>query len=90
MYGCFWCNQGQEEQAGLKILQVLRLKLIHWYQNDKYELYNIKEDISETNDLAGQMPEKVAELRKKLDVWLKETGAKMPVKNPDYKPEVKK
>lgn len=65
-------------------------KLIHWYQNNQFELYNIKKDIGETSDLAAEMPEKVAELKKKLDVWLKETGAKMPVKNPDYKPEEKK
>ncbi|MBU2946209.1 sulfatase [Zobellia uliginosa] len=33
------------------------------------ELYNIKEDIAETNDLASKYPEKVRELYKKLFDW---------------------
>ena len=31
-------------------------------KNGNYQLYNLKNDISETNDLASKMPEKVAEL----------------------------
>lgn len=59
-------------------------KLIRYYETDNFELFNLKEDLSETNNLAGQMSEKVAELNKKLSVWLIETGAKMPVKNPGF------
>jgi arylsulfatase A-like enzyme len=33
------------------------------------QLYNLREDIGETNDLAAKMPEKVAELRKAYDEW---------------------
>ena len=31
--------------------------------NDKWELYNIEEDWSQANDLAGKMPEKVAQMK---------------------------
>lgn len=36
-------------------------------KNGSYQLYNIKNDISETNDLASEMPEKVSELSKILE-----------------------
>ena len=59
-------------------------KLIYWYENNKYELYNIADNLSETSDLVSKMPDKVKELDNKLKIWLEETGAKLPVKNPDY------
>ena len=53
---------------------------------ERYELYRIREDISEKHDLAQALPEKTAELKAKLHAWLKATGAQMPVLNPDFKP----
>ena len=53
---------------------------------ERYELYRIREDISETRDLANALPEKTAELKTKLHAWLKETGAQMPVLNPRFDP----
>ena len=53
---------------------------------ERYELYRIREDISETRDLAASLPEKTAELKAKLHAWLKETGAQMPVLNPNFDP----
>lgn len=61
-------------------------KLIKYIADDRLELYNIAEDISETHDLSDEMPEKTEELHKKLQVWLKEHHAKMPTPNPDYDP----
>lgn len=37
-------------------------------KNGNYQLYNLKNDSSETNDLANQLPEKVAELAKLLRI----------------------
>ena len=59
-------------------------KLIRWYETDSLELYNLKDDLSEKNDLAESNPKKVTELEKKLDLWLKETGGKLPKPNPEY------
>jgi hypothetical protein len=36
----------------------------------------VKNDIGEQDDLADKMPEKVAELQKRLFDWYKETGAR--------------
>ena len=50
-------------------------KLIEFF-NDRIELYNLGEDISEKNNLAEKMPRKAAELQKRLAKWRKEVGAK--------------
>ncbi len=50
------------------------------------QLYNLKDDISEQNNLAEKMPEKVKELDRLIDRFLADTGSLVPVKNPAYKP----
>ncbi len=57
-------------------------KLIEWYENGAAELYNLRDDLSETKDLASQMPQKTAELRSMLHKWRKQVKAKMPVSEP--------
>lgn len=60
-------------------------KLIKRYGGDKeFELFNLKDDVSETTDLASSNPAKVRELNEKLVAWLRHTNAKMPKKNPDW------
>lgn len=53
-------------------------KLILFYDDDSVELYNLAEDISESNDLSADMPEKAAEMKARLKAWLDASGAKMP------------
>ena len=60
-------------------------KLIEFYEDNRVELYNLKADIGEKNDLAAKMPEKVNKLRDMLHTWRKEVDAKMPTPNPNYK-----
>jgi arylsulfatase A-like enzyme len=60
-------------------------KLIEFYEDNTVELYNLKDDISEKNDLAKSNPEKAKELLQMLRQWQKETSAKMPTQNPNYK-----
>jgi uncharacterized sulfatase len=48
------------------------------------ELYNLRDDLSETNDLFGSQPGKAAELRTALEAWWKDTGAGLPSRNPDF------
>jgi len=57
-------------------------KLIEWYENGAVELYNLRNDISEKEDLAEKMPEKTAELKAMLAKWLKQVDAKMPTSGP--------
>ena len=56
-------------------------KLLEYYEDGRVELYNLADDLSESNNLAKQNPQKVAELRQKLHRWLDENQAQFPVKN---------
>jgi len=47
-------------------------------------LYNLKEDISETNNLADSMPEMVKDMDSRLQAYLEDVGAEICTPNPDY------
>ncbi len=53
-------------------------KLIEFYDDNSVELYDVVNDIGEARDLAGERPEKAAELKADLDLWLQSSGARMP------------
>jgi arylsulfatase A-like enzyme len=61
-------------------------KLIDYYGEDRFELYDLKADLGERNNLAEAMPEKALELRNKLHDWLRGVDAQMPTPNPNYEP----
>ena len=54
-------------------------KLIHFYDTDSMELYNLRKDISERNDLSRELPQLALKLKNKLESLLKESGAAMPI-----------
>jgi len=65
-------------------------KLIRFFcdnpdQSDRFELYNLAEDLSEQHNLAENRPDKVRELSPRIDQFLADTGAVVPVPNPDYR-----
>jgi len=53
-------------------------KLIEWLESGGAELFNLADDPGEKTDLAAQQPERVKELRARLEAWRKETDANMP------------
>lgn len=57
-------------------------KLIKRYDDGSLELYNLTNDIGETHNLAKKKPELASRLADHLDAWLRETGAKLPVRGP--------
>ncbi|MDQ8192281.1 sulfatase [Roseibacillus persicicus] len=65
-------------------------KLFRFYadnedQSDRFELYNLRDDIGETNNLAEQKPELVRELNQLITEHLAETEALVPIPNPNYR-----
>lgn len=63
-------------------------KLIHYFENDDIELYNLKEDIGEKHNLARVNPQKARELLGMLEQWRIETNAPVPdILNPGFKIE---
>lgn len=61
-------------------------KLLEYFEDGRIELFNLADDIRETNDLAARMPERAAELRRRLVEWRESVGAAMPAPNPAGKP----
>ena len=68
-------------------------KLIEWFEQSlldeegQINLYNLKQDISESIDLSAEMPELAAQMRKKLYDWRKRVGAQEMTVNPNYDPK---
>ncbi len=60
-------------------------KLIALFEGE-LELYNLKDDIGETRNLAERHPEKVQSLLAELHAWQDEVNAINPVANADWKP----
>lgn len=64
-------------------------KLIRFYcdnpdQSDRFELYNLSEDVGEANDLSRKYPERVEALHGLMQKFLAQSEAVIPVKNPRY------
>ena len=55
-------------------------KLIHFPETNKYELYNLREDISESHDLSQEQPAKLQEMINLLNATLKDKAALHPRK----------
>ena len=53
-----------------------------------YELYNLREDIGETRNLASSQPQRVRELDALIESFLKETAAVVPIPNPNYQEQI--
>jgi len=64
------------------------IRVFHGGENQAhdYKLYNLKKDIGEKNNVAGEYPEKVKTLDAMIEVHIKETGAVIPVANPKFDP----
>ena len=54
-------------------------KLIKNYESNQFELYNLKEDIGEVNDLSETNIEMKQKLENELEAWLKDVDASIPV-----------
>jgi arylsulfatase A-like enzyme len=80
----FWHSPNNWGQTGpgLGASSSVRLgswKLIYYHQDQSFELFNLDDDISETNNLAGSKPEKIKELSTTLGEYLRSVDAQMPV-----------
>lgn len=62
-------------------------KLIQWSENEQQpELFNLRNDVGETQNLAAQEPERVKAMLAELQAWQKDVGVLMPTPNPAYDP----
>ena len=77
-------NQGGEPSS---IIREGNWKLIHYYEDGHEELYNLKNDVSESQDLAAEYQDKKEALSKKLFAMLDEMGARYPERDPEWTQE---
>ena len=74
----YWHYPHYSNQGGIPggAIRVGNYKLFENYENGKVSLYNLKEDIGESNDLSSNEPKRVKDLRDRLHAWYKEVDAK--------------
>jgi len=77
------------KEVGINYFSAIRKgdwKLVYNLRNGKKELYNVKNDIGETKDLAIENPQKTSSLANLLGIQLKAWKAPMPVNKADNNP----
>ena len=52
--------------------------LLEFFEDNRLELYNVKEDLGQKRNLAQQMPEKTRELHQQMIAWHQSLNAAMP------------
>jgi arylsulfatase A-like enzyme len=60
-------------------------KLIEWFEDGRVELYDLRADIGEREDLSDRFPAKTEELRAMLNAWRGELDARMPKPDPEHR-----
>ena len=76
-------NQGGEPSS---IITRGDWKLIHYYEDDRDELYNIALDPGEAKNLTVSQPERAKRMRYELDQWLLSVDARRPTVNQHFDP----
>lgn len=61
-------------------------KLLEFMEDKHLELYNLRDDIGEKNNLAAARPDKAQDLQSRLHAWQAAIHAPMPTPNTDIKP----
>jgi len=70
-----YSNHGMQSPGGA--IRLGDYKLLEYFENNTVQLFNLKVDPSEQNDLAQAQPKKADELLKMLQVWRREVSAQM-------------
>jgi arylsulfatase A-like enzyme len=77
-----YSNHGMQSPGGA--IRAGDYKLLEYFENNSVQLFNLRDDIGEQNDLSKTKPGKVAELRAILHTWRKDVAARMMPPNPDF------
>jgi arylsulfatase A-like enzyme len=79
--GYLGAGPGSWRTTPVGLIEVGDWKLMEFFEDGRLELYNLKEDIGETTNLATKRPEKTKELHDRMVAWRKEINAPMPTPN---------
>jgi arylsulfatase A-like enzyme len=75
----FWHFPHTYDQPPYSSVRKGNWKLIYHHADARLELFNLKEDISEQNDLSADKPETLREMAGLLSDFLRETRARLPI-----------
>ena len=81
-----YSNHGMQSPGGA--VRAGDYKLLEYFENNTVQLFNLRDDIGELNDLSRLEPEKTAEMKALLHSWREQVGAQMPPSNSDYDPKL--
>ena len=71
-----YSNHGYQSPGGA--IRLGKYKLLEYYENGSVQLFDLKEDLGEQNDLSKAKPEITGRLLKMLQDWRRAMDAKMP------------
>ncbi len=77
-----YSNHGMQSPGGA--IRLGDYKLIEYFENHTVQLFNLKKDLSEQNDIAASNPQKVRELRNILHKWQESVGVEPMKPNPEW------
>ncbi len=77
-----YSNHGMQSPGGA--IRAGDHKLLEYFENGTVQLFNLRDDIGEQNDLSQLEPEMTARLRTMLHEWRQSVSAQMMLPNPDY------
>ena len=77
-------NQGGEPSA---IIRKGEWKLIHYFEDDRAELYHVNRDLGERENLVADEPARASAMLEELKAWQQSVGARFPTPNPRWDPE---
>ena len=84
-YFTYFPHPTQRQEPGVTV-RAGDWKLIRWMSIPaRHELYNLREDLGESRNLAAAQPGKVKELDSLIASFLEDTGAVLPQPNPAYR-----
>jgi len=70
-----YSNHGMQSPGGA--IRLGEYKLLEYFENNTVQLFNLKDDLEEQNNLAMTQPEKTSELLAMLQAWRKKVSARM-------------
>ena len=82
----YWHYPHYHQEGGVpySAVRMGNWKLIENFENNTFELYNLKDDISESNNLIDQRPEIAKKLKIKLENWRNEVDAQYTTPNKNF------
>ena len=84
----YFKRKGDEAGTPAGAVRAGNWKLIEYFEDGRLELYNLKKDIGEKDNLAQKNPQRTKKMHELLKQWRESSKAPVPTElNPEYKPD---